>query len=198
METKLISPKLVGDKVILGPMREDLADTYRQWVHDMQNGIGITTNILLTHKQELDWLQNMAKPNEGFFTIYAKKSGEPVGTISLLGLDYTNRYAELGIFIGPDECKNMGYGKESLLLVMDYAFNVMNLESLYLRVHAFNERAAALYEKVGFKPAGKRRHACYLNGEYHDDILMDIIRKEFKGYKIQKEFELFKKRNALK
>ena len=45
---------------------------------------------------------------------------------------------------------------------------------------SFNERAIACYKKVGFKEIGRRRQGYFLNGKYHDEIFMDILKDEFK------------------
>ena len=50
-----------------------------------------------------------------------------------------------------------------------------------LSVMSFNERAIACYKKVGFKEIGRRRKGYFLNGKYHDEIFMDILKDEFKG-----------------
>ena len=46
---------------------------------------------------------------------------------------------------------------------------------------SFNDRAIACYKKVGFKEIGRRRQSYFLNGKYHDEIFMDILKDEFKG-----------------
>jgi hypothetical protein len=61
----------------------------------------------------------------------------------------------------------------------DYAFNILNLESLSLRAYDFNPRAQAAYRKVGFKEAGRLRKAHFYGGEYHDILVMDLLAEEF-------------------
>jgi RimJ/RimL family protein N-acetyltransferase len=81
--------------------------------------------------------------------------------------------------IGEKEFQDHGFGTEATHLTIDYGFNIMNLESIYLRVHEFNSRAIRTYEKVGFKLCGRRRKSYYVGGRYYDDIYMDIIKSEF-------------------
>ena len=42
------------------------------------------------------------------------------------------------------------------------------------------DRAIRAYEKCGFRREGIIRHDLYVNGEYHDSIIMGILRDEFK------------------
>ncbi|MGC9781430.1 MAG: GNAT family N-acetyltransferase [Candidatus Heimdallarchaeota archaeon] len=43
-----------------------------------------------------------------------------------------------------------------------------------------NTRAIKTYLKAGFKEIGLRREARFREGKYHDVLLMDILRKEWK------------------
>ena len=191
MSIDQISPKLIGEKVILGPFREDLGDTYRRWLHDPENSYGLQPALLLTHAHETDWLNANVKPNGAFFTIYEKQTETPMGTVTLINLDAVNRHAELGIVIGEKGYKSKGFGRESIMLILDYGFNILNLECIYLRVHSYNAKAIGLYESIGFVRTGVRRHACYMAGHYYDDILMDILHDEFKGKHIQQHLDNF-------
>ena len=50
-----------------------------------------------------------------------------------------------------------------------------------LGVFAFNERAIALYRRVGFQEIGRRRQARIIGERKHDAILMDILAEEFES-----------------
>ncbi len=64
-------------------------------------------------------------------------------------------------------------------LLIDYAFSVLNLHNIMLRVYAFNERAKRSYESVGFKMIGKRRNALIRNRITYDMYLMDLLPEDF-------------------
>ncbi len=38
-----------------------------------------------------------------------------------------------------------------------------------------------MYKKVGFKDVGRLRDMVYIKGSYHDVMLMDITKEEFKS-----------------
>jgi len=98
-----------------------------------------------------------------------------------INLDHINRTAEVGIFIGEKSCWNKGYGEEAMRLLLDYAFNILNLESIMLNVYAFNTRAIRCYRKIGFKEIGRRRRARRIQGTSYDIIYMDLLAEEFSG-----------------
>ena len=56
------------------------------------------------------------------------------------------------------------------------------LKPIYLvwMIFSFNKRAIQVYERVGFVCEGTLRQTQYNNGAYHDDIVMSVLRDEWK------------------
>jgi RimJ/RimL family protein N-acetyltransferase len=63
-------------------------------------------------------------------------------------------------------------------LIVDYVFAELPVNRLELEVYAFNPRAIAIYEKVGFRREGVRRDALLWDGEFVDAIMMSVIRSD--------------------
>ena len=66
-----------------------------------------------------------------------------------------------------------------MTLLLRHGFRTLNLNRVYLRVHADNKRAIRTYEKVGFVHEGKLRQAVYKNGKYKDVLLMSVLHDEW-------------------
>ena len=84
------------------------------------------------------------------------------------------------IALGPAG-RNRGFGTEATRLIVDYVFANLPIHRLSLDVFDFNERAAHVYERAGFVREGVLRDALYWDGEYHDSILMSILRPEWEA-----------------
>jgi len=113
------------------------------------------------------------------YSIVDMETNALIGSCGFIELDHLNQTAEAGIFIGNKNYWNKGYGTESFWLLLDYGFKALNLYNVMLRVYSFNERAARMYEKLGFKVIGKRREALRRGNTAYDVIYMDILQKEF-------------------
>ena len=94
-------------------------------------------------------------------------------------IDWKNRKAVQGIFIGEKEYWGRGYGSDAIRALLGFAFREMNLHRVYLSVYDYNERAIRCYEKCGFRHEGRLRKARFSDGRYHDELMMGILREEF-------------------
>ena len=48
-----------------------------------------------------------------------------------------------------------------------------------LSVYSFNISAIKAYEKCGFKTFGVWKESHYFDGEYYDEVFMNIMKKDF-------------------
>jgi RimJ/RimL family protein N-acetyltransferase len=170
--------KMIGEKCYLSPISVEDAEQYTAWLNDYE----ITQYLTLASMQislpaEKEALSRLSKEHN--YAIVAKQNDSLIGNCGLINVDHLHRTAEIGIFIGDKQYLGKGYGREALSLLIDYAFSVLNLHNIMLRVYAFNERAKRSYESVGFKMIGKRRNALIRNRITYDMYLMDLLPEDF-------------------
>jgi RimJ/RimL family protein N-acetyltransferase len=175
-----------GEKVFLGQPSKDLLPVFRRWVNDLR--VSYTLSIIseqglpLTDQDEEDWFNGMRKDrSQVVFTIYEQSSGRAVGNVSLGGVGSLNRSAEIGIVIGERSVWGRGYATEAMALMVDYGFTMLGLHHIWLRYLATNDAARRVYDRVGFKEAGRMRESWLLGGTFHDVVLMDILTSEFES-----------------
>lgn len=109
------------------------------------------------------------------FIIIDKTSDNPSGIISLSDFNWPNRRAMVSIAVMP-EFQNTGIGKNATEILIEYAFNTLGLRKICLEVYGFNERAIAMYEKLGFQIEGEFKNHSLKNGEYHTLLYMTLLR----------------------
>lgn len=178
---------LKGDNLYLGPVSKKQIPILLKWMHDI-DVLKYITQIYFNHSEETveEYLDKCLKsPTKYYFGIYLN-NGELIGGTNLDHVDTLNRTASLGIIIGEKQHWSKGYGTEALKLLVDYGFNILNLNNIMLTVIDFNGRAQRCYEKVGFKLIGKRRQCNILAGKKYDLIYMDILAEDFKDSKLKK------------
>lgn len=176
--------KLVGKKVYLSPINIEDYEIYTKWMNDFKvtDGIGASARIYSLEKEK-EHLNNKALSKDYTFSIVSLEKDELLGTCSLMDVDTIKGIATIGIMIGEEENRCKGYGSDALKLLIEYAFDYLNLHNVMLVVYSFNEVAINAYKKVGFKEFGRRHEALLLKGKYYDDIYMEILESDYRKEK---------------
>lgn len=91
--------------------------------------------------------------NAKWFSIVTVDGNHHIGLCVLY--NYDNYMGELGVRIGDKNYWNRGYGTDATLLLVQYGFEVMGLQLIWLKVLPENIRAIRCYEKCGFTKVGK-------------------------------------------
>ena len=106
-----------------------------------------------------------------------EERGGPVGFVGLYGIDLTRRHAEVGILLDP-EARERGIGGKATRLLLDEAFNTLNLHRLFLHVLADHRIAQNMYKRCGFQEEGRLRQHNFKAGRYVDVIVMGVLAGE--------------------
>jgi [ribosomal protein S5]-alanine N-acetyltransferase len=120
-----------------------------------------------------------ADPCGRYWVIEAE--GHLVGVTGLHALNETDRKAHFVIGLFAPSHMGRGLGTEATRLVLGHAFGSMNLHRVDLRALAFNDGAIASYRRCGFVQEGRERDSCWLDGQWHDDIIMGVLATELPG-----------------
>ena len=162
----------------------DLDEIMKYW-NDMElrNLVGSADRGPMSRNDEEEWIRNSWKQRQErkafHFAIETISDNKLIGGTGLFEIDWTSRSAIVGISIYSPKYWGKGYGEESMNLLLSFAFRNLNLNRVELDTFDFNKRAQKCYLKVGFKEVGRRRKARFIDGQYRDDIIMDILKDEW-------------------
>ena len=102
-----------------------------------------------------------------------------IGLVSLTNIDQFNQSAIFHIMIGDSSNRAKGAGYFATNEILKHAFLDMNLNRVELSILESNQRALALYDKVGFRIEGVKRKSVYKNGTFVDLVIMSVLREDF-------------------
>ena len=174
---------IVGDKVALGPIQKSMIADFMRWENDFAMTLMSGDPIRPVNREALEeqFVRTSKEESSRFveFAIYEQASLRCIGTTQLRHIDRTRRNAEYGIRIGEKDCWGKGYGTETTILMLDYAFTVLGLHNVLLRTYGYNERAIRAYTRAGFRVMGRWREAARLGDQVYDIIYMDCLATEF-------------------
>ena len=148
----------------------DLVPQYLEMVNDIENVAKFIgeRRTLLTEQDEIDYIKDKMDKDATMFSMLENDTREFIGNI-----EFFNRVddeAEWGIVI-TSKMQNKGYGKEALRRSVEYGFNELDLNRIYLEVYANNLRAIHIYENCGFKEYDRT----------DVDVFMEILKDECPG-----------------
>ncbi len=118
--------------------------------------------------------KGIADPNKRQFAIETLE-GKHIGNCVCYNVDWTRREAELGIMIGDRVYWGQGYGADAVKTLMQYAFEDMGMQRLFLHTLEWNIRAQECFERCGFTPCGR------IVVKDHEFIEMELLRDQFDG-----------------
>ena len=102
-----------------------------------------------------------------------------LGFVELNDIFWPHRHTWVSIAIGDAANQGQGYGAEALGLALQFAFQELNLHRVQLTVFSYNQRAIALYEKLGFRREGIFREHLERDGTRFDMYLYGMLRPEW-------------------
>ena len=130
---------------------------------------------------EADFRKFLEEPPADLAVFAIEHEEKLVGRIELSEIDRENRRAALGLILGDKSRWGERIGTAAVILALDYAFTVANLERVFASVYAFNERGRKLMLSVGFTEEGTLRHHEIHNGAARDMIVFGILADEFRN-----------------
>lgn len=102
----------------------------------------------------------------------------PIGAITYLDYDSTQRKAELRKLIGEATWRGKGLAKEASRLWLEYGLATLQLRKVYLNTLETNLHNIRLNEELGFQIEGILRNEVYFDGQMHDVLRMGLFREE--------------------
>jgi RimJ/RimL family protein N-acetyltransferase len=174
-------PYAIGETVYLRAVERDDIERCLRWINDPE-----VTRFLVagrkpaTRKRQEEWIDKAnATEHEMVFAICLVENDLHIGNCGLHEIDPVDRRAVVGILIGERSMQSKGHGTAAMRLLLDHAFETLNLERVQLSVYSNNPRAQRVYERLGFKHEGVLRKNRYKRGEYVDEIVMGLLRAEW-------------------
>ncbi len=171
--------KLVGERVILRPLKVSDAERFVKWFNDPAVHRFLARRKLKL-KEERAWIRSIPKKKDQIHFAIDTREGVHIGSVGLNEINRRDNYAVFCIVIGDKRYWSKGYGTEAMKLIVDHGFRRLKLHRIELDVYDYNARGIKLYRRLGFKMEGKKRERVFWKGKYYDEFQMGILRNEWK------------------
>ena len=107
-----------------------------------------------------------------------RDTGRFIGWIGLQHWDHDNRSANLG-YVFAEHAWGQGYATEAGRALLEWGFDVMDLNRVSAQTDTRNEASARVLTKIGFTLEGILRENVIVDGEVSDDATYSLLRREW-------------------
>ena len=128
---------------------------------------GSRPNITVTEAIETKWIKRVIKEKDSARFAILIQEGDSftyIGNIQLTHIE--DAKAEYHIFIGNTKFWGKGIAQKATMLILNYGFTALGLQTIWLEVRNSHKSAIHLYKKCGF--------TFLLKNQQKETILMDI------------------------
>lgn len=150
-----------------------------EWVNNPENNQFLHYDIPICVEKTEKWFDSHLGEDTRYDAVI-EADRVPVGTIGLLSIDRKNSKAEYYIAMGVTSYKGKGIAKEASLLILQYGFETLLLNRIYLYTEVENVAAQKLFEKVGFVREGLIRQDILSHGKYADRYAYGYLREDWR------------------
>lgn len=178
----MINPYAIGKNIYLrAPVEEDVEGEWYQWFSDPE------TTAFLGER----WWPNTIESQRSFFNSVKNSKDRLVllicdintdiniGVCNLNSISWVHRNADIALVIGDKNYKKGTYAIETFSLLLQIAFNRLNLLNLKSSYVSSNPYTPLLEKIFGFTEAGRFSNFMFNNGEYVDLVLSQLTKQDW-------------------
>lgn len=177
MNHKTDETKLLSNRIMLRPYQEhDIQDFYNliclntaRLAPSFPGRMRVITSPDEARKLILQFKSDWVLGQTYAFGVWRIDNAGYIGDISLKSFDYSVPKAEIGYYLDL-QAEGCGYGIEMLQTLVDFAFQQLKLNKLFIRCSTQNNRSCRLAERCGFYREGLMRQ----DFRDHQKQLIDI------------------------
>jgi len=134
-----------------------------------------------TEKEIEKWYSELIRDKKDItLGIFLDSTNELIGYGGICDISETNKSGEYYIFIGEKRFWGKGIGTKVTEQILKIGFSDYKLNRIMLTVFEPNIGGLKAYKKSGFKIEGRLRETSFRDNEFHDKLIMSILKSEWK------------------
>ena len=180
----MYNPYMIGKLVYLRhPTEEDALGRWHEWFSDEETtkylaGGGVDRVWPNTKERQLDFLNSLDDKSRLALSIVTIEDDKHIGVVSLSFINWVHRYADPAIVIGEKEyCKGASYAIDAYRLILEVAFNRLNLRILRYSHAKSNKASEYLVRLFNYTKIGEYKNFLFIDGQYEDVVVGMLDRK---------------------
>ena len=175
-----------GETINLRAVERQDVPLLHRWFNDpvVMDGWGWSAPARSMHSvagQVEDWLAREIACGRPEALVAESLAGDPIGLV-IVRIDRPEaRSVELSLLVDADHW-GQGFGIDMMQTTLEACFDGWGVHRIGVRVEEGNERALALYRRLGFKEEGRLRQAAFRDGRHADVLLFSLLADEWSAH----------------
>ncbi len=181
MTTKHNFTFIQGDIIDLVPLNSEHVNLYVKWENNPNVRIyarNIIPRTVEDMKKKFEPSKDKIK-KEINFEIWHKKAKIPIGFGEVADINWYAQNGWIGLIIGEPEYWGQKIGEEATRLMVEYAFNELNLYEIFAGINSANIGSWRCAEKSGFTREATFKKNQYVNGKYFDTFIYTLFKEDW-------------------
>jgi len=173
--------KLIGNSIYLELLSPDNgSEEYASWMNDPEIYQYLESKWRQITVEDLkEYIKSINDGKNNFlFGIFDKATDKHIGNIKVGPIQHVHRYGDIGIIVGNKNYWGKGVATEAIKLIVQFAFEDLNLNKVTAGMYDINRGSLKAFEKNGFRQVGIWKNHVFFKGEYIDQFIMEKLREE--------------------
>ena len=116
------------------------------------------------------------------FIVFDKLTNQYAGSTRFYDIQMNNKSLQLGFTWNGSDFQGTGLNKQCKLLLLEFAFEKMNMERVEFRADNANKRSISAMKRIGCQVEGiLRSHVLKPDGTRRDSIVLSILKQEWEN-----------------
>jgi RimJ/RimL family protein N-acetyltransferase len=182
------STVLAGTRVQLVPFRLENIYQHYSWNNDpelnaLDSELPYVAEPFRAFKRRFEQLVRDPAPDGVDLEICAE-DGTLIGVAWVGSISAHNRHCLVGVTIGDRNYWGRGYGRDSLDVLLDYCFNVLQMHRVSAETFEYNTAWKRLLEEIGFVKEGVKRDYILREGNFWDKEHYALLESEYRSARV--------------
>jgi len=167
----------IDDRAYIRPLEKSDCAALRTWQADPAIAASLAKQKLqrLLASEE-NW--DSERQFTDLFVMCRKADDEVVGMLGFTDIDRQSKQAEFSKMIGDPSARGKGYAGRATRTIIDYGFDVLGLNRIYLHTLDGNIKNIRLNQSLGFKFEGLLQQAVQIDDKLRDVAIMALLKSQ--------------------
>lgn len=168
----ITNPKVIfSNRIKMEPVTDDLREHVFKGLsdHDVRHNMQLPT-LDTKEKQDVWWAKFAEWRKTGKavqWCVFNSKTDDYIGLLTIKEIEIAACRGEIGYSILKEHWRN-GYGKEAAERVLQYAFEDINLHSVFAMISPKNEGSQRIVQGLGFIQEAHFKDIHFFEGKFYD------------------------------